>query len=141
MIPMKRGILLKNYGIDEGKCACGCGQSLQDDTVLALQAFISVLERVYGASVRHLITSGARCARHNAATPGASPDSQHVGGGAADGYFEYLHRAVWKRIEPSDVASLAVKSGLFGGVGYLRYAREGSHIVHLDTRPGPTKTW
>lgn len=137
----KRRVTLDNYSDGEGQCKCGCGLQLTDDLVLALQAFNSVLARLYGAAVRHIITSGARCLRHNQTLGNSSDTSRHINGTACDGHWEYQHRVVWHRIEPADVAMAAVRSGLFGGVGYLRYMREGTNIVHLDLRPGPAVTW
>lgn len=137
----KRTIELMNYSDGEGDCKCGCGLPISAEMVLCLQAFNAVLSRIYGAPIRHDITSGARCLKHNSQTPGASPSSKHIHGDACDGHWSYKHRGKWVRIESSDVAMAAVKSGLFGGVGYLRYQREGTNIVHLDIRPGPTVTW
>lgn len=136
----RRTVVLQNYAIDEGACKCGCGMQLQDELLLVQQAFNAVLSRAYGAPIRHVLTSGARCAKHNAEVGGES-DSQHVGGGATDGYWEYKHRGKWIRMEPQDVAAAAVKSGLFGGVGYRRYLKAGTNIVHLDIRPGPAVVW
>lgn len=138
---MKRTIVCENYSSTEGRCRCGCGEDLRDDLILALQAFCGILRRYYAAPVRHLITSGSRCTKHNMTTPGASKDSQHINGAAADGYFEIMNRGKWQRLEPQELAMIAIKSGLFGGVGYQRYMRDGSGIIHLDVREGATTTW
>jgi hypothetical protein len=144
---MKRTVELSNYSTGEGACRCGCGLQMRDELVLALQAFNAILARVYGAPIRHTDISGARCLKHNATLVDAkgnrisSDTSQHVQGIAVDGHWEYLHLKKWRRIDPTDVAMAAVKSGLFGGVGYVRYMREGSNIIHLDLRAGPAVTW
>jgi len=137
----RRSVELPNYSTGEGACRCGCGLQMRDELVLALQSFVRVLERAWGAKVRHVITSGARCSAHNGTVPKSSPTSQHTTGNAADGHFEYCHNGGWHRIDSSDVAAAAVKSGLWGGVGHLQYAREGTYIVHLDLRAGPAVTW
>lgn len=136
----KRSVILANYSIDEGVCLCGCGMRMGDDIALALQAFVSVLQRTYGAKVRHLITSGARCKAHNERV-GGSPTSQHLVGRACDGVFQWHSGAVWLPIDIIDLGQLARKSGLFGGVGYLEYERNGKHFIHLDVRPGAPVFW
>lgn len=130
-----------NYGTHEGLCPCGCGLGMADELVICLQAFNSVLRRAWGVPIRHILTSGARCAAHNAKTPKASPTSQHVHGLAVDGFYEMQRSGRWERIDNADVAMAAVKSGIFGGVGYREYARDGRNIVHLDIRQGPCLTW
>jgi hypothetical protein len=78
--------------------------------------------------------------KHNASLVDAkgnrisSDSSRHVGGHAADGHWEYWDGKDWTRIDSRDVAALAQKSGLFGGVGWIRYIHEGTRIVHLDER-------
>jgi hypothetical protein len=140
----KRRVTLNNYRDNEGACQCGCGLQMTDDMVLSLQAFNGILARLYGAPIRHVDISGARCLKHNATLVDAngnrisSDTSQHCAGIAADGHWQYQHHGKWQNIDPTDVAMAAVKSGLFGGVGYVRYMREGSNIVHLDLRPGPS---
>ena len=138
----KRQVECPNYSTTEGNCKCGCGMTMTGEIVLALQAFVRSLERMLGAQVRHLITSGARCKARNDATPGAAKDSRHTHGDAVDGYFEHSddNGKHWHRMDSRDVALVAVKTGLFGGVGWMRYSRS-SGIVHLDTRPGKTVTW
>jgi len=137
---MKRQIAMKNYSIGEGACKCGCGAQLEDSIVLASQAFISVLERIYGVPVRHVISSGARCKKHNAAV-GGSDESQHINRIAIDGIFQAYIEGKWRQIENADIGAHARKSGLFGGIGYVEYRRKGKNLVHLDTRPGQPVIW
>lgn len=136
----RRCVQLANYSVTEGSCSCGCGARMGEDIVLALQAFISILRRTYGAPVRHLVTSGARCKAHNAEV-GGSPTSQHLEGKACDGVFQWHSGATWIPIDIIDLGTLARKSGLFGGVGYIEYERGGHHFIHLDVRPGSTVFW
>ncbi len=137
---MKRMVTLKNYSIDEGACPCGCGARMGDEIALALQAFITILERTYGAPVRHIVTSGRRCRDHNEKV-GGSPSSQHLEGKAADGVFQWKTSVGWSTIDFLDLGALARKSGLFGGIGYLEYQRTGQKFIHLDVRPGHTVVW
>lgn len=144
---MKRSIEMPNYSQGEGMCPDGCGEGLTDDLILRQQALVMILSRAYGSPVRHIMSSGARCLKHNRTLVDAkgkrisSDTSRHIGGGASDGVFEYFHGGKWHRIDNADVAAAAVKSGLFGGVGYRDYARKGIDLVHLDNRPGPCVTW
>lgn len=137
---MKRTIELKNYGATEGACECGCGKQMGSEIALALQAFITILERVYAAPVRHIVTSGARCKEHNEEV-GGSPSSQHIEGRAADGVFQWKSPAGWMTCDFLDLGAIARKSGLFGGIGYLEYQRLGQLFIHLDVRPGQTVVW
>jgi uncharacterized protein YcbK (DUF882 family) len=136
----RRYVGMSNYSITEGSCSCGCGSRMQDDIVLALQAFVTILHRTYGAPIRHLITSGARCKQHNAEV-GGSPTSQHLEGKACDGVFQQKLENHWLPLDILDVGQLARKSGLFGGIGYLEYLRHGKHFIHLDVRGGSTIVW
>ena len=140
MPDQRRYVGMPNYSIAEGQCSCGCGARMQDDIVLALQGFITILKRTYGAPIRHLVTSGARCKAHNAEV-GGSPTSQHLDGKACDGVFQQRLEGHWLPLDLIDVGQLARKSGLFGGVGYLEYIRHGKHFIHLDVRGGSTVVW
>ena len=137
---MKRTITLKNYSVGEGACKCGCGAQLEDSIVFATQAFISVLERIYGVPVRHILTSGARCPKHNADEKG-EPDSQHINRIAVDGIFQAVIEGKWRQIDNADIGAHARKSGLFGGIGYVEYRRKGKNLVHLDVRPRQPAVW
>ena len=72
-----------------------------------------------GGPVR--VTSGLRCAALNAATPGASPTSQHVLGQAADIVVPYWTDAQLRELW----AWVAFRSGLPFG-----------QVIHEDRRPG-----
>ena len=63
----------------EFACKCGCGQAdMQED-------FISLLDKAREeAGVSFVVTSGFRCAAYNAMIPGASTESSHTRGYAAD---------------------------------------------------------
>jgi hypothetical protein len=92
--------------------------------------------------------TGARCLAHNATLKDANGNrlsadtSTHVGGHGSDGYFDReIAPGKWEPISSQDVALAAIKSGLFGGVGYLLYLKGPTKHVHLDERSGPTKIW
>lgn len=140
----RRIVPLVNYSEHEGECKCGCGLPISDEAAICLQAFIYVLERHYGCRVRHVTKEGeiygSRCPKHNADEKGAK-DSRHIHADAADGYFERLYNGKWAQIPNSEIFTLAKQSGLFGGIGYMKYVKAKKNLVHLDTRPGPLVTW
>lgn len=75
----KREQLSKNFFRDEFACKCGCGSDRIDpDLISKLQK----LRDVYAKPMS--ITSGVRCSKHNAETPGASTFSAHIFGLACD---------------------------------------------------------
>lgn len=139
---MKRIAECRNYSRDELRCRCGCGLDVTDELAIAMQAFVALLERKLARRVRHIVTSGARCERHNDQVGGES-NSKHILGHAVDGVFEQqLDGSTWERIPNSAIAAEARRCGLFGGVGFKLYADQGRDLVHLDVRPGwPAATW
>ena len=139
---MKRLAECRNYSRDELRCRCGCGLDVTDSFVIALQAFIAILERKLMTKVRHVVSGGARCKKHND-EEGGKPDSRHVHQDAVDGTYDKLVGEKWEQIPNAVIAAEARRSGLFGGVGYKQYADAGENLVHLDGRPGrwPAATW
>ena len=91
--------LSKNFRVGEFRCKCGkCKKALIDDVLVAqLQA----IRDHFGASVN--ITSGYRCAAHNAAVGGNS-ESSHMQGMAAD--------IVVSGVKPQAVARFAESMGI-----------------------------
>lgn len=137
---LRRSVPLKNYSDTEGACKCGCGERPTDELMVCLQAFIFLLERETGCSVKHLTTSGSRCKTDNARVKGAS-DSRHLHNDAMDGTFHEFRGGVWRQIPNREVAHLAQRCGLFSGVGFLKYEKLGQNLVHLDCRPGALVVW
>lgn len=114
------GDLTGNFSRHEFACSCGCGFDTVDVDTL------TVLEQVrqhFNAPVK--ITSGCRCADHNAKI-GGSKKSQHVRGRAADIQVQ--------GVTPSDVADYIESIMVGGGLG--RY----DTFTHIDTRSG-TARW
>lgn len=138
--PDRRSVLLRNYSASEGSCECGCGMVVENEMMLRLQAFVFILERIHGCPVKHIITSGARCASHNASVGGAK-ESQHLSGKAVDGTFHRFIGGQWEQLDNGAVANFARESELFGGVGFLEYHRKGKNLVHLDCREGKVTIW
>lgn len=136
----RRMIPLKNYSESEGACRCGCGAIVADDLMIRLQAFVFLLERETGCSVKHQTTSGSRCRADNARVGGAS-DSRHLHNDAMDGTFHEFRGGQWRQIPNREVAHLAIRCGLFTGVGFLKYEKTGENCVHLDCRPGQLVQW
>lgn len=137
---MKKCIELMNYSEKEGDCQCGCGAELDPKLLVSVQAFILILERKFNCKVRHLVSSGSRCEKHNEDV-GGSLRSQHIKNLAMDGVFQENSTRAWKQIDNALIANLAKKSGLFGGIGYLTYKNDNKNLVHLDIRSGSTKVW
>ncbi len=116
------GQLSEHFHADEFRCHCGCGQTRVDERLVAA---LEELRAVIGVPIG--INCGYRCPKHNAATPGAASNSQHVYGRAAD------VRAVGK--SPDEVATAAETIPAFrmGGIG--RYKT----FTHVDVRNGPAR--
>lgn len=106
----------------EFACKCGCGTATVDAELLEV---ITDVREHFGKPV--IITSGHRCAKHNANVGGAKA-SKHLLGIAAD-------------IKVKDVASSAVAAYLESkypdkyGIG--RYPRHG--FTHIDVRSGKSR--
>lgn len=142
----RRKAELPNYSTNEGRCACGCGFKPTDACMVAHQAFHDILERKIGAKIRHIISGGARCRKHNESLIArgikAAKDSQHLYGKALDGIWETrLGSGTWIQIDNEVIAFNAVSSGLFNGVGHVYYKDHGQNLVHLDIRDGPKEVW
>jgi len=143
-------VSLKNFHSTEADCKCGCGKRTAPELMLRLQAFIFILERIYGSPVRCIISGPARCARWNAEVYGGKDTpSYHMGmsrgkakgkedGAAVDVVVELHLQNAWARISKSELAKLAIESKLFGGVGWKIYGPAQS-FVHLDL--GPVRTF
>lgn len=99
----------------EFACRCGCGYDTVDADLL------NALESVrYYYDLPVIITSGCRCAAHNASV-GGSPQSQHLIGRAAD--------IVVQGMSPDAVANY-LEQTFPGRYGIGRYAG----FTHIDTR-------
>jgi uncharacterized protein YcbK (DUF882 family) len=72
------GDLSKNFSRKEFECKCGCGEAFVDINLIQALQFV---RDQYGKGIK--ITSGYRCAKHNAAE-GGKPDSAHLTGKAVD---------------------------------------------------------
>lgn len=107
--------LSKNFKIREFDCKCSrCSKTLVDEEL------VTTLQKIrdhFGVAVN--ITSGYRCAAHNAEVGGAS-QSYHMQGKAADIYAN--------SVKPIEIAQYAESIGV-RGIGQY------SNFVHIDTRP------
>ena len=107
--------LTKNFSINEFSCqGRGCCSTVMIDSKLA--GYLQQIRDHFGKSVT--ITSGYRCAKHNASVGGAS-GSYHTKGMAADIQV--------KGVAPKEVAKFAESIGVLG-IGLY------SNFVHVDTR-------
>lgn len=106
-------------------------QYLIDDELVVL---LQCIREHFGAKVH--ITSGYRTAAYNATLPGASSNSQHIQGRAADFWVE--------GVTVNAVADYAEKL-LPGRGGIGRYPKDAAHPkrvtgwVHIDTRPNKSR--
>lgn len=116
------GDLSSNFSRHEFQCKCGCGFDTVDVKLL------QVLEEIRGFFRSKIkITSGCRCAVHNAQSLG-SAKSQHRYGRAVD-FKVQGHSA-------DDVADCLEKK-YKGRFGIGRYTGR----THIDTRSGPQARW
>lgn len=110
--------LTEHFTLSEFQCKCGtCSQVLHDSQLFG---YLEQIRCHFGKPV--IITSGYRCAKHNAAVGGAS-GSLHTKGQAADFYIS--------GIDPQQIAAYAESLGI-QGIGL--YGPEDGNFVHIDTR-------
>lgn len=115
-------MLNKYFNRREFACKCGCGTDMIDYELVHV---VTDVREHFGQPVS--ITSGHRCAKHNASVGGAKA-SKHVLGIAADIRV--------KGVPASDVATyLEQKYPDKYGIG--RYPRHG--FTHIDVRSGKAR--
>lgn len=108
--------LSKHFRSREFDCkGKGCCRETKIDGQLV--AYLQAIREHFGAPVT--VTSGYRCAAHNATVANAAPNSRHVSGAAADIQV--------KGIAPAQVAKYAESIGI-RGIGLY------DTFVHIDTR-------
>lgn len=104
----------KFFTIPEMECKCGCGLLPTPEFMVALDA----LREKLGKPMK--VTSGARCAVHNAKVGGSSR-SKHLEGIAVD--------IAGNSAKQAKILKLAIESGSFHGIGIAKT------FIHLDIRP------
>ena len=117
------GDLSEHFSASEFRCPCGQCEELPVNPEL-IRALESLRNWLCESPIR--ITSGVRCAAHNAAVGGA-PSSQHLYGNAAD--------ITVAGAPPERVANVAWSLPEFRGVG------KGETFTHVDVRPGQKVRW
>lgn len=113
--------LSANFNLIEFACRCGCGGEQAPEIVTSLMRVAAMLEKVRqacGGKPLH-VTSGYRCAKHNAAVGGAK-GSLHLTGQAAD--------VTCATLSPSEVQRIARGVPEVHGLGL------GKTFTHLDVR-------
>ena len=121
--------LTRNFQRSEFACECGCGFDTADFLLVqTLQDERDYFESIYGR-VRLVITGRNRCKAHNAATPGAAPNSTHTEGKAADHHIDRWLGGKWVRIDPQEQYDY-LDSSFPDSCGIGLY----SNRVHFDTR-------
>ncbi len=116
------GDLARHFSRREFACRDGCGFDTVDAQLLEV---LTVVREHFDAPVT--ITSGCRCAEHNAAV-GGSPNSQHLLGRAAD--------FVVQGVAPDEVADWLDRT-YAGRLGIGRYPKSG--FTHVDSRLIPAR--
>jgi len=120
------GDISKNLSRHEMACRCGCGFDTID---IELVEVMQEMCDYYAADVRRivelLVTGPNRCREHNAQTPGAKPNSQHLYGRAMD----FKLKIMGEQIPPRDIHKyLCEKYPGKHGFGLYRNRN------HVDTR-------
>lgn len=112
--------LSKDFKVCEFSChGSGCCSTVTIDDKLV--EYLQKIRDHFGKSIT--ITSGYRCATHNARVGGAT-GSRHSKGQAAD--------IVVSGVKPAEVAKYAESIGILG-IGLYETNKDG-HFVHIDTR-------
>ena len=131
------GDISAHYSRYEFTCKCGCGLDTVDAVLIThiLEPVHTFVSAKYGSPARVVITSGNRCAAHNAKIGGA-PDSMHIHCKAAD--FKAYHKSQesggWVQVDPSEIADFL--EGIYKtkfGIG--RYHNR----THADSRDKPAR--
>ena len=111
---------IKHFKQSEFACKCGCGF---DNINLKLVKILDEIREYFGQPV--IVTSGCRCANHNAKQKGSSPNSRHISGKAAD--------IVVRNVDKSKVLA---KCKEYVANGRARYAYTNNsnmgNAVHID---------
>ena len=116
------GDLTANFSRAEFECKCGCGQNQVEEMLVdRLQLLRDLIQ------VPITVSSGIRCATHNALM-GGSANSQHLYGKAADIFTDLV-----PMYEVHDKAKI-----LFGDGGIGVYAGD-DEFLHLDIRDGSAR--
>ena len=113
--------LSSNFTLAEFRCRCGCGGESKPEILDNLKKTAAMLERVRAACGGRglVVTSGYRCAKHNAAVNGAK-GSLHLIGKAAD--------VTCATLSPAEVQRIARGVSEVHGLGL------GKTFTHLDVR-------
>lgn len=109
----------KHFTADEFKCRCGCGRNEIDSAFVDM---LDELREVCGFPLR--VTSGYRCAKHNAEVSSTGDDGPHTTGRAAD--------LAVARKQAYEVLMWAARMG-FTGIGVKQHGAV--RYLHLDTLP------
>lgn len=120
------GDLSRNFSRSEFECKCGCGEA---DVSPFLIEVLQRLRDVLGVKIT--VTSGRRCAAHNAAVGGAK-NSQHLQGLAAD-----IRAEGWTAKDLLRVLRVLVRANALY-VGYAYKVR--ADVIHFDVRQPESMT-
>lgn len=113
--------LSENFTLSEFRCRCSCGGESKPEILANLKKTAAMLEKVRQAcgGKALVVTSGYRCAKHNASVGGAK-GSLHLTGQAAD--------VTCATLSPAEVQRIARGVPEVHGLGL------GKTFTHLDVR-------
>ena len=114
------GALSRNFSRHEFACKCGCGEAEVSPFLIEV---LQRLRDILGVPIT--VTSGRRCAKHNAAVGGAK-NSQHLLGLAAD-----IRAEGWTAKDLLRVLKILVRANALY-VGYAYVVTE--NVIHFDVR-------
>lgn len=124
------GDLSRNFSRHEFACKCGCGEAEVSPFLIEV---LQRLRDILGVPIT--VTSGRRCAKHNAAVGGAK-NSQHLQGLAAD-----IRAEGWTAKDLLRVLKILVRANAL----YVGYAYEVTeNVIHIDVRrpeSGTVQAW
>lgn len=127
------GDISKNLSRHEMACKCGCGFDTVDvELGRVIQQVCFEFAQRTGQQVYLIVTGPNRCRAHNAATPGASENSQHLYGRAMD----FILKSGGVYISPQDIYTY-INETWPDQYGLGLY----SNRVHFDTRTNGPARW
>ena len=122
--------LQENFWLSEFKCKGYLSGKCSCDSVKVDYRLHVLLQQLRAKIGQISIAIGYRCPEFNSKVSGASPDSQHLYGRAAD--------IKSNSYTPYQIAEIAEELG-FTGIG--AYTHNGYYFNHLDTREGAKSFW
>lgn len=117
----------------EFDCRCDC-----DSKIIVAQDLLILLDSIRrSVGVPIIVTSGARCKKHNANTPGAATNSWHVPRCNMLYASDITYLSKEKASNPLDILRLYVQADKHGALGLGLYRGR----IHVDMRLTDRARW